>query len=101
MTAYIPSTLGEINDRLGGMVLCMPDMELPHTGLDMAGAYAQLEHSFGLVRKQLGDDRHQQLIAMARQSHQHFIDGQNKEGRFMLIDMQKLLRAQNGIVRLI
>jgi hypothetical protein len=96
MTGFIPNTIGEISDYLGAMVLCMPDVQMPNSNMDMADTYAKLEHCFSLVRKQLGDDRYQQLIAMARQSHQHFIDGQNKEGRFMLIDMQKLLRARKA-----
>jgi hypothetical protein len=95
-TTYIPSTLGEINDRIGSLVLCLPEMEYSSTGLDMAGAYSQLEYSLSIVRKQLGDDRYAQLIAMARQSHQHFIDGDEIAGSFLLQDIQKLLRKRKA-----
>jgi hypothetical protein len=35
-------------------------------------------------------------MTMARQSHQHFIDDENKEGRHLLIDMQKLLHKHKA-----
>lgn len=89
---YIPSTVGEVSELIGAMVLTMPDMEI--IGLDMDGAYAQLEHSLGLVKARLGDERYTQLIDMARRSKQHFVDGQNKDGRFMLQDMKKLLNKR-------
>jgi hypothetical protein len=93
---YIPSSIEEVREMLGAMVLCMPDIEIPNSGLDMAGAYAELEESFGIVRKQLGDERYQQLMTMARQSHQHFIDGDEIAGSFLLQDMQKLLHKHKA-----
>lgn len=91
MAIYIPSTIGQIRDRLSSMVLCMPDMELPNTDLGMDGAYEQLEHSFGLVRDQLGEELHGQLVAMAHESRQKLVDGDLKEGLRLLQDMRKQL----------
>ena len=91
---FVPSTIGEISDHIGAMVLCMPDMNIPNTDLGLDGAYAQLEHSLGLVKAKLGEERYTQLIDMARRSKEHFVDGQNKDGRFMLQDMKKLLNKR-------
>lgn len=89
---YTPSTIGEVSDLIGAMVLCMPDMELPNTDLGLDGAYEQLEYSLGLVREKLGDARYHQLVDMARQSKQMFVDDDLKNGILLLQDMRKLLR---------
>jgi hypothetical protein len=92
--AYVPSTIGEVRELVGAMVLCMPDMELPNTALGLDGAYQALEHSLGLIRSRLGDEKHDRLIDMARESKQLFVDGRNRDGRFILQDMHKLLRGR-------
>jgi len=74
------------------MELCMPDMELPNTGLGFDGAYEQLEHSLDLVRTKLGDERYDALVSMARQSKQLFAEGRSKEARSTLYAMKKVLR---------
>jgi hypothetical protein len=89
---YVPTTRGELSDYIGSLVLCLPDMEISNSGLDMAGAYRLLEHSLGLVRTKIGDERYHALIAMARQSHEHFQNDESKAGRRLLQDMGKLLR---------
>jgi hypothetical protein len=91
---YVPSTVGEVRELVGAMVLCMPDMALPNTDLGLDGAYQSLEHSLGLIRSGLGDEKYHRLIDMARQSKQLFVDGQNRDGRFILQDMHKLLRGR-------
>lgn len=91
MAVYVPSTIGQIRDRLGSMVLCMPAMKLPNTDLGMDGAYEQLEHSLGIVQKNLGEERYRRLIDMARISKQNLVDGHLKEGLFLLQDMKKAL----------
>jgi hypothetical protein len=91
MAVYVPSTIGEVRDLVGAMVLCMPDMKLPNTDLGMDGAYERLEHSLGIVRETLGEHRHRQLVDMARESKQRLVGGQLKEGLFLLQDMRKLL----------
>ena len=88
---YIPSSIGEISDQIGAMVLCMPDMELPNSGLGFEGAYAQIEESFGIVRTKLGEDKYLALIDMARKSRNLFAVGSNKEGRKVLMEMKKQL----------
>ena len=91
---YIPSTIGEISDRIGSLVLCLPDMELSNSGLDMDGAYEQLEYSLRLVRKRLSDERYHVLLGMARASRQLIIDGKLKEGLFILQDMKNVLKKK-------
>lgn len=91
MAVYVPSTVGEVRDLVGAMVLCMPDMKLPNTDLGMDGAYERLEHSLGLVQDRLGEERYRQLIDMARESKQLLIEGELKKGLFLLQDMRKIL----------
>ena len=88
---YIPSNIGQISDFLGAMVLCMPDMEMPNSGLDMDGAFARLEHCLGLIRAKVGEEKYHQLIEMARASKQTFVDGDDLGGRIVLDDMIGLL----------
>ena len=91
MAIYVPATVAEINDRLGAMVLCMPEYPMPVSNAGMDETYAELEDSLGIVRAKIGEIKYEKLIAMARQSKQFFVDGKDKEGRFLLQDMQKLL----------
>jgi hypothetical protein len=91
---YIPSTVGEVSDRIGSLVLCMPDMELSNSGLDMDGAYAQLEHSLGLIRKKIGEEKYHALVQMGRASKQKFVENKTKDGRFLLQDMSKLIKGK-------
>ncbi len=94
MAVYVPSTIGQIRDRLGAMVLCMPDMKLPNSDLGMDGAYAQLEHSLGLVQDKLGEEHYRRLVDMARVSKEALVDGELKKGLFLLQDMIKLLNRR-------
>lgn len=91
MAVYVPSTIGEVRDLVGAMVLCMPDMNLPNTDLGMDGAYQRLERSLGIVRDKIGDERYHQLVEMARESKQKLVEGHLKEGLFLLQGIRKLL----------
>lgn len=91
---YVPETKGEVSDLIGAMTLCMPDMELPHTNLGLDGAYALLEESLGIIRSKIGDEKYHTLIAMARESKQHFGEGDDRSGIHMLQDMGELLRKR-------
>ena len=91
MGRYVPSNIGQIRDRLGAMVLCMPDMELPNSGLGFDAAYEQLEHSLGLVKAELGEARYHRLVDMARESKRKFGEGDIRSGCFLLQDMRKLI----------
>lgn len=91
MVIYVAATVAEINDHLGAMVLCMPEYPMPGDGIGMDESYAELEDGLGIVRAKIGEIKYEKLILMARQSKQFFVDGKDKEGRFLLQDMQKLL----------
>jgi hypothetical protein len=89
--AYVPSTLGEVRELVGAMVLCIPDMNLPNSDQGLDGAFQGLEHSLGLIRGNLGDERYHRLVAMAHESKQLFLDGRDRDGCFILQDIYKLL----------
>lgn len=88
---YIPSTVSEVKDRIGAMVLCMPEYvdDISKNGVD--GAYSELEHSLSLIRSKLGDTKYEKLLEMSRKSQQFFAEDKLKEGSFMLQDMHELI----------
>lgn len=57
----------------------------------MDGAYAQLEHSLGLVQDKLGEECCRRLVDMARASKEALVEGELKKGLLILQDMIKLL----------
>lgn len=93
MTAYryIPSTPGDVVDRLGAMSLCLPDHPLPSSGLDMQGAFAELHESLGIIRPRIGDERFLRATEMAKESEQFYVGGDELAGGRMLREMQKVI----------
>jgi len=90
---YVPSTIAQIAEHVGAMVLCMPDMQLPNTDVGFEGAYEQLENGFALVRDRLGDEKYDKLMDMLRDSKTYFLGGNSKCGRNILRDMKRLLKG--------
>ena len=66
----IPSSVGRICDRIAATVLYMPDMRLPHSDLGFDEAYLQLEESLGLIKEEIGDQLHGELLSLSRMSKQ-------------------------------
>ena len=91
MAIYVPATVAEIKYHIGAMVLCMPEYPMPVSNTGMDESYAELEDGLAIVRVKIGEIKYEKLIQMARQSKQFFVDGKDKEGSFLLQDMQKLL----------
>lgn len=99
---YIPASLSEIDDQLGGMILWAP------TFVDVTGYFANqnidtefhvLVEGFGVVRKKLGEERYAQLLDLAARAKALFVadqddtNGKTDEGRALLFEMEDVLTA--------
>ncbi len=91
---YLPSTLGQIVDRLGAMALCFPEHQLPLSDLEMTDEFEELRESLGIVRSKLGEERYASLIAMSRQSEQSYLENDELGGGRTLREMQALIRKR-------
>lgn len=98
---YIPQTIGEIWDLLGGMMLNSP------TFVDTTGYFPErsihtefyaLKEGFRAVYKKLGQQRYERLVEMADRAKAHFLaDPEDKTedtlaGRQLFIEMEDVLR---------
>ena len=91
---YVPSTVSEVKDLLGSMVLRMPDTPMPVTGDGIDEAYSLLHESLETVGKSIGDERFRRLTGMAQQSRQLFVDGADRKGRAVLISMIEVISGR-------
>lgn len=98
---YIPQTIGEIWDQLGGMMLDSPTFVdktgyLP--GRNIATEFFRLKEGLKVVRKQLGEERFAKLNAMADRMRAHFeadpgdVTDDSLAGRQLIYDMEEVLR---------
>ena len=91
MPAFHASTVAEIHDYLGAMVLCMPDDPMPVSKMGMEETYFELFASLEIIRSKIGEAKYNKLIDMAAESKKLYEFGDDKAGCFMLQDMQKVL----------
>ena len=98
---YIPQTIGEIWDLLGSMMLSSPtfkDSTGYFPGRNIDTEFFRLKEGFKAVRKQLGEERCEKLIAMADRMRAHFeADPEDKTddsmaGRQLIYDMEDVLK---------
>ena len=100
-TPYIPQTIGEIWDQLGGMMLDSPTFVdktgyLP--GRNIETEFFRLKEGFRVVRRKLGEERYEKLIEMADRMRAHFeADPEDKTddslaGRQLICDMEDVLK---------
>lgn len=98
---YIPTSLSEINDLLGSMILQAPTFidrlgHFPRQNIETR--FHQLSNGFGAVRKKLGEERYAALLDRAARAKALFaadqddMNGKTDVGRALLIEMQDLLR---------
>lgn len=99
---YIPKTIGEVQDKLGSMMLTSPTFK------DLTGYIAEqnidtefhaLNEGLKLIRPKIGDERFEQLVAMSAKMRAHFEADPNDEtedgllGRDIIHEMRQLLRS--------
>ena len=97
---YIPSTLSEIDDLLGSMILGAPtfkDKRGAFPTRNLESRFHQLTESLNRVRIKLGDEHYAQLLDLAMRAKKLFAadldetGGQSDQGRTLLFDMEDLL----------
>lgn len=104
-TPYIPQTISEIWDLLGGMMLEAP------TFVDKTGYFPQqnidteffaLKEGLKSVQKKLGEERYERLVVMADRMKAHFLaDPEDKTedsvaGRRLINEMEGVLKEVWG-----
>lgn len=98
---YIPQTIGEIWDQLGSMMLSSSTFVdttgyFPNKNIDTE--FFRLKEGFKTVRRQLGEERYEKLVAMADRMKAHFeADPEDKTddsmaGRQLIYDMEDVLK---------
>jgi hypothetical protein len=98
---YIPQTIGEIWDKLGSMMLYSPTFKddsgyFPERNIETE--FFALNEGLKAVRKKLGEERYQALVALSDRMRAHFeADPENKTddtlaGRRLINEMEDLLR---------
>lgn len=99
---YIPSTLSEIYDTLGSMILGAPTFidrlgDFPNRNID--SEFNKLTQGFGLVRKKLGEERYARLMDLAARAKAQFAadqqdtNGKTDEGRALLFEIEDEIQA--------
>lgn len=89
---YIPSTVGEVHDFLGSMVISIPEFTVLDLPFDEA--FMMLNVSLGRIRDKVGEEKYNQLKAMAEQAKEFYLINDARGGAFKLQDMMKLLRKR-------
>ena len=102
---YVPTTLGEIYDQLGSMILFAPTFidtlgHFPERNVDTE--FSTLIDGFGLVRKKLGDEKYLALVDLAGRARALFAadqddrNGKTDEGRALLFEIEDIIKAARG-----
>lgn len=97
---YVPSSLSEIYDLLGSMILGAPTFAsgtsyLP--GININTEFAALTEGFTVVRKKLGEERYAALLDLAARAKLLFAEdqddtnGKTDQGRALLFEIEDLL----------
>jgi hypothetical protein len=99
---YVPSSLSEIYDTLGSMILGAPTFidrhgDFPNRNID--SEFNKLTEGFGFVRKKLGEERYSKLIDLAARSKALFAadqddtNGKTDQGLAMLHEIEDVIQA--------
>lgn len=99
---YVPSSLSEIYDTLGSMILGAPTFidrhgDFPDRNID--SEYSKLTQGFGLVRKTIGEERYSHLIDLAARSKDLFAadqddtNGKTDQGLAILQEIEDIIQA--------
>ena len=97
---YVPTSLSEIYDMLGSMLLFAPTFIDP-TGTfserNVENEFATLVEAFGLVRKKLGEERYAKLVDLAASAKTLFAEdqddtnGKTDQGRALLYEIEDII----------
>ncbi len=102
---YIPQTISEIWDLIGGMMLESPtfiDKTGYFSGQNIDTEFHALKEGFKAVRKKLGDERYERLVDMADQAKAHFLADpedsteDSRAGRRLFVEMEDVLKEVWG-----
>lgn len=98
---YIPQTIGELIDKLGGMMLSSPTF-IDKTGYfpekNIETAFYALNEGLKAVRKKIGEERYATLVALSDRMRAHFeADPEDKTddalaGRDLIYEMMDILQ---------
>lgn len=100
---YTPSTIGEIMDLLGSMMLGAPPFE-DKTGYfpdrSITSEFPSLNAGLEVVRKKIGEENYAKLIAISARMQDHFRAGirgnpeETSNGCKCIWEMEDILRAR-------
>lgn len=102
-TPYIPQTIGELTDHVRSMLLSSPTFKdktgyFPEQNIDTV--FFALNEGLLIVRKKLGEERFEALVALSGQMRAHFeADPEDKtaealKGRELILEIEELLTNQ-------
>ena len=91
---YVPSSVPEVREQICAMVIAIPDLVDNIADGGVPGAFRDLQDGLNLIRKRLGEKLYLQLSEMAEASHAHFKAGEDRQGRFILQDMDEAMRQR-------
>jgi hypothetical protein len=99
---YVPQDKGAVYDYLGSLFLNHPDYDTrtfsPHHSLE--GAIQALVDGLNIIAKQLGEERHTELLARANEVQSLFQTGDPDEeykARCIINYMSALMKAKKGV----
>jgi len=90
----IPETLGDMRDKLGWIMLSSPHFthdRFPGRNIDTT--FTELFAGLDNIRKAVGDECHQALVAMATEMRVLFEADAVREGNVIAYDMQEMIAA--------
>ena len=101
-TPYIPQGISEIMDLLGWMMLKSPKFEDDtgyFEGQNIETEFFALNEGLKAIRKKVGEENYQALVALSDRMRTHFEADPNNEtddtikGRDCIIEMEDILKA--------
>lgn len=100
MKRYVPRTIGELRDRLGAMMLTAPTFkcltgEFPDR--DIETEFQALNGALENVRRQLGEDRYREMLALSDRMRTHFEVGQQGDEQQTLIGRELIVEMRDGL----
>ncbi len=104
---YVPQGIGEIMDHLGMMMLSSPTFKDDYfTDQNIETVFAALNEGLELIRKELGEERYEALVALSDRMRAHFeADPEDKTkdaiaGRELIHEMEDLLTKRKAKARI-
>jgi hypothetical protein len=105
---HIPTSFGDLLDKMTFMLLCSPtfiDNSGYFPGQNVETSFYALNEGLRRLRPQLGEELFQRLMAMSDQMRAYFeadpeqTTGQARKGKDLVYDMEELIKARWAEVR--